>query len=83
MSAPTPRLDRVAQLARAAWWIETLGPVIESNPTPDDTWFRVCLQHSGETAAGTWVFGDLVEAVRSCVEASGRDWHQPDHLLFQ
>lgn len=83
MSDPIPVPEHIADLARAALWIENLSMKIEAEMTPDDTWFRATTgggSVSGVT--GRWRFGSIVEAVQATVGNSLRDWKEYDDRLF-
>lgn len=75
--------DEIADLARAAYWIDCLSIRVEADMTPDDTWFRAT---TGGGAAGgvtgKWRFGSIVEAVESAVINSNRRWTEYDASLF-
>ena len=80
---PIPTIpDHIADLARAAFWIENLSMRVESSLTPDDTWFRASIPYNGNEINGRWRFGSIVEAVEAAVGNALREWTEYDQLLF-
>lgn len=80
---PIPTIpDHIADLARAALWIETVGLRIEAEATPDDVWFRASTHNEVGGFSGKWRFGSIVETVESAVVNAGREWTEYDDRLF-
>lgn len=72
--------EHIADLARAAYWIEALAMNVESHMGPDDSWIRAT---TATGVTGRWRFGSIVEAVQATVGNCLRDWKEYDHLIFR